>query len=383
MTGRNFDAAVVGAGCFGVWSAWSLRRAGLSVALVDAYGPGNARSSSGGESRIIRMGYGADELYTRLSLRSLTIWKELSARTDPPLFHRTGVLWMGQARDPYMTASEAALNRAGVPNETLDRVELARRYPQIDPGPIEWGILEPGSGILLARRAVQVVAQDGASSGVARVDAAVAPPVGRGRLASAELSSGERISAGSFVFACGPWLGKVFPDLLRERIFPSRQEVFYFGASPGDARFRPPEMPAWLDRTAEVYGIPDLEARGFKVAVDRHGPRFDPDAGERVATAEGLEAARAYVGGRFPGLAKAPVLSAEVCQYENTSNGDFLVDRHPDFDNVWLAGGGSGHGFKHGPAIGELMARLVTSGGEIEPRFRLETKSTRQKRTVH
>jgi monomeric sarcosine oxidase len=379
---KRFDAAVVGAGTFGTWTAWHLRRAGLSVVLADGYGPGNSRASSGGESRMVRMGYGADEFYSRWSLRSLAAWKELSSRADAPLFHRTGMLWLGRAEDAYMEATLAALHRMGVPHESLERRELEKRFPQIALGPIDRGILEPESGALLARRAVQLVAAEASRAGVERVEASVAPPSGRGTVGSLALSSGERLDAGVFVFACGPWLGKLFPDLLGSRIFPTRQEIFYFGPAAGDARFRPPAMPAWLDLTDEMYGIPDLESRGFKLATDRHGARFDPDSGERTASAEGIAAAREYAGRRFPGLKNAPLLSGEVCQYENTSNGDFLVDRHPDFGNVWLVGGGSGHGFKHGPALGEYVTQRVTRGGEIEPRFRLGTKATVQKRGV-
>jgi sarcosine oxidase len=380
---RSFDAAVVGAGSFGAWTAWHLRQAGLSVALVDAYGPGNGRSSSGGESRIIRMGYGNDELYTRWALRSLESWKELSAQSEPPIFRPTGVLWLGRAEDPYMEATAAALHRAGVPNESLERGDLERRYPQIDLGPIEWGLLEPDSGALLARRGVQSIAARAESAGVARIDTAVAPPPEGRRLESAALSSGERLAAGIFVFACGSWLGKLFPDVLGERLFTTRQEVFYLGPAAGDLRFRSPSLPIWLDLTEEIYGFPDLEGRGFKLASDRHGPRFDPDSDERVATAEGFASIRSYAGRRFPGLRDAPLLSSEVCQYENTSNGDFLIDRHPSFENVWLVGGGSGHGFKHGPAIGEYVTGLVTGGGEIQKRVRLETKATVQSRAVH
>ncbi len=216
-----------------------------------------------------------------------------------------------------------------------------------------------------------------------RIDAAVAPAAGGGRLDSVRLSSGEDLSAGVFVFACGPWLPKLFPALLGERLFVTRQEIFYFGPTSGDRRFAPPAMPAWLDLTEEMYGIPDLEARGFKLAPDVHGPRFDPDTGSRSVTAEGTAAARAYVGRRFPGLSDAPLLSTEVCQYENTSDGDFLIDRHPDRENVWLAGGGSGHGFKHGPAVGDYLAERITRGGEIERRFRVESKAMVPKRRVH
>lgn len=380
---KPFDAAVVGAGSFGAWTAWRLRRAGMSVALVDAYGAGNTRASSGGESRVIRMGYGADEIYTRWALGSLADWKELSARIEPPLFRRTGVLWMGRRGDAYMEASRESMARAGVPHEILTRAELEKRFPQIAPGPIDWAMLEPESGALQARRGVQIVAREAERAGAVRIDAAVAAPEGRGRLEIVRLSTGERLAARRFVFACGPWLGKLFPELLGERIFPTRQEVFYLGAAPGDSRFRPPAMPVWLDLTEEMYGIPDLESRGFKLASDTHGPRFDPDTGERQPSAEGLARAREYSARRFPGLANAPILGAEVCQYENTSNGDFIIDRHPEMDNVLIVGGGSGHGFKHGPAVGDYAAGLLTRSDRRESRFALAAKATTQKRSVY
>jgi glycine/D-amino acid oxidase-like deaminating enzyme len=380
---RSLDAAVVGAGTFGAWTAWHLRKAGLSVALVDAYGAGNSRASSGGESRVIRMGYGPDEIYTRWAMRSLGYWRELSAIAMPPVFHETGVLWMGRAGDRYMESTLETLRRCGARHERLERAEIVRRFPQIEPGPIEWGILEPESGALSARRGVAVVAAEAAGQGVERIDAGVTAPSGRGRLEAIALSSGERLAAGVFVFACGPWMGKIFPDLLGDRIFTSRQEVFYFGAAPGDPRFRPPAMPAWLDLTEEWYGIPDLESRGFKLALDVHGPRFDPDTGDRTPTAEGIEAAQRFLSRRFPALDGAPFLAAEVCQYENTSNGDFLIDRHPELENVWLVGGGSGHGFKHGPAVGEYVSERIRGGGAVELRFRLGTKATVQRRMIH
>jgi glycine/D-amino acid oxidase-like deaminating enzyme len=191
------------------------------------------------------------------------------------------------------------------------------------------------------------------------------------------------VRARSFVFALGPWMGKVFPDLLGDRIFPTRQEVFYFGAPAGDTRFAPPAFPAWIDFVDEVYGIPDIESRGFKVAPDAHGPRFDPDTGERRVTAEGLATARAFLAKRFPRLRDAPLVASEVCQYENSSNGDFLIDRHPSWENVWLVGGGSGHGFKHGPAVGEYAAARVLGTGGVEPRLSLATKGRVQVRAVH
>ena len=379
---RTFDAAVIGAGVFGAWTALQLRRSGRSVALVDAYGPGNSRASSGGETRVIRMGYGSDEWYTRWSGRSLALWKELEAASGERLFHPAGVLWMARDEDPLTVSTLATLARLGIRHEKLTRAELERRWRQIDFGPIGWGIYEPDSGALMARRAVRAAVLEAEKAGVVVSTGAVLPPAGAGRLSSVELEGGARLSAEVFVFACGPWLPKVFPELLGERIFPTRQEVFYFGPPAGDARFASGAMPIWVDFAEQIYGLPDIESRGFKVAPDRHGPPFDPDTGERRVTAEGVAAAQEFVGRRFPAMKGAPLVWSEVCQYENTSNGDFLIDRHPDRQNVWLVGGGSGHGFKHGPAVGEYVAARIADGKAVDPRMGLATKQKIQKRTV-
>jgi len=269
----------------------------------------------------------------------------------------------------------------------LVEAQLVRRYPQIEFGPVTWGVFEPASGVLMARRAVQRVVHEAIHVGVHYLPEAVLKPVGpsgNARLASIETVGGEHIFADSFVFACGPWLPKLFPELLRDLIHPTRQEVFFFFGTPaGLGSFAPPQMPVWLDFQEQIYTIPDLEGRGFKVAIDRHGPVCDPDQMERVVTSEVLEEVREYLSRRVPALKDAPVLETRVCQYENTSNGDFLIDRHPSFENVWLVGGGSGHGFKHGPALGEYVAAQVAGdGGPIEPRFTLASKEKVHERAV-
>ncbi len=371
---QTYDVAVIGAGVFGSWTAYWLGKEGKSVALVDAYGPANARASSGGESRVIRMAYGSGEVYTRFSARSLALWKMLFEETGKPLFHNAGVLWMGPPDDPEIGASRAVFQQKGISFEELTAEEIGYRYPQIHlDGPVA-GVFEPSSGALLARRAVHAVVS---AARATLLTQRIEPVAGHGRL---ELG----IRAATYVFACGPWLPKVIPDLLGNRIFPSRQEVLFFGVPAGDLRFSQPALPVWLDRTDQriPYGFPDLEYRGFKIAFDRHGPAFDPDTSDRRIGAELVEQTRAYVARRFPGLAGAPLVESRVCQYENTSNGDFLIDRHPDFDNVWIAGGGSGHGFKHGPAVGEYVANRMAGRVAAEPRFSLESKQTQQRRQV-
>jgi len=383
---KSVDAAVIGAGCFGAWTAYHLQRAGKKVFLVDAYGPANSRASSGGESRVIRMGYGHDEIYTRWAMRALTLWQEFFRHTDEQLFYRTGVLWMAHDEDAYVTATLATLQSSGVEVERLSRQELLRRYPQIDFGPVTWAVFEPESGVLMARRAVQRVVQEAIRGGLHYLHETIRTPVGpngNARLDSIETSGGEHIFADSFVFACGPWLPKLFPELLRDLIHPTRQEVFFFGTPAGHHGFAPPLMPVWLDFQEQIYTIPDLEGRGFKVAIDRHGPVCDPDQMERVVTSDGLREVREYLARRVPAMKDAPVLETRVCQYENTSNGDFLIDRHPSFQNVWLVGGGSGHGFKHGPVLGEYVAAQVAGdGGPIEPRFTLAAKEKVHKRAI-
>jgi glycine/D-amino acid oxidase-like deaminating enzyme len=333
---------------------------------------------------VIRMGYGDKEVYTRWSMHSLDLWKSVFEKIgQPQLFQKAGVLWMARGEDPLTTTTLATLKKVGAVHERVDRAELERRWPQIDFGPVTWAIHEPDSGFLLAFRAVEALVEAARAAGVDYLQEAAVPPEGKGRLSSVATRSGKTISAGTFVFACGPWLPKVFPDLLGERIFPTRQEVFYFGPASGDARFRPPAMPVWVDFSEEIYGLPDHEGRGFKASLDRHGAPIDPDKAVRVITPETLAEVRNFVARRFPGLKDAPVVGSEVCQYENTSNGDFLIDRHPERDNVWLVGGGSGHGFKHGPAMGEYVTARLLEGGAVEPRFSLATKEKLQKRAVY
>jgi sarcosine oxidase len=383
MTKRTFDFAVVGAGCFGAWSARALLDAGHSVVLIDAFGAAHSRASSGGESRVIRMGYGADELYTRWSMRSLEAWKAFDNGCDQTIFHETGMLWLTGSEDHYAAETQKTLTRVGVMHETWSTQELNTRFPQIALDGIAWALWEPGSGALMARRSIQLLVDESSERGLDFRIGDVAPLLSQ-RFDNLRLRDGSEISAGACVFACGPWLPKLFPELLASRIFPTRQEIFFFVPPPGDRSFAPPAMPAWFHHPALVYGIPDLENRGFKVSVDKHGPAFDPDSGSRLPSDEGLATARTYIAKRFPKLKNAVLTESRVCQYENTSNGDFIIDCHPELENVFIVGGGSGHGFKHGPAVGTYVLDMLTASNFApEPRFALSNKSDTQARVVY
>lgn len=371
---------VVGAGVFGLWTAASLRDEGAEVTVVDAYGPANSRSSSGDESRILRYGYGNDALYSRMARRSMEAWAALEFRTRP-LWYRCGVLWLSSGDDPYVNATGATLQAEGLPIRELDQRELREGFPHIAAPDVPYAVLETASGAVLARQALVALARENEARGIPAVLQRAIPPDTDGPISRLRLADGNALEADVFVFACGPWLPALFPELLRDRIRPTRQVVVYFGA-PDAELFGPRHTPAWIDFASGIYGIPDLEGRGVKVGVDAHGPLFDPDRGERVADQGSIDMARAWLERRFPAMVGAPVLETRVCQYENTSTGDFLIDRHPAQENVWIVGGGSGHGFKHGPAVGAYVAGLITGAAAVEPRFALAAKGTEPARRV-
>ncbi len=364
---------VVGAGAFGGWTALYLLRRGARVTLLDAWGPGNSRASSGGETRVIRATYGTDRVYVRMVARSLELWRENEKRWGRRLYHRTGALWMVGKDDAYEKASLPVLRESGIAFEELTAAAAAKMYPQIQFDGIEWAIHEKDAGYLTARLACAAVLEGFLAEGGAYRQVSARPSgIAAGRLSGIALSDGTRLEADAYVFACGPWLGDLFPETLGSLIQPTRQEVFFFGTPAGDPRFSEEALPVWIDHGERIfYGIPGNQWRGFKLADDTRGPAFDPTSGERVASAEGIRAAREYLGYRFPALKGSPLLEARVCQYENSQDQRFIVDRLPGAANAWILGGGSGHGFKHGPALGELAAGNVLGEKLPEPFFSL------------
>ena len=366
--------AVVGAGAFGGWTALHLRRLGADVTLLDAWGPGNSRSSSGGETRIIRSLYGADRIYTQWVARSLDLWRQEQVRWKTTLYRRTGLLWLFATDDAYARESIPIARELGFRVDPLSRVEAEKRFPQINFDGLRSLYFEPEAGYLKARTACRTVCEQFVQEGGRYVQMAVKPgAIESGGMRRLELEDGSQLEADRFVFACGPWLGRLFPEVVGSSIRPTRQEVYYFGPPAGEGGFEPEKFPAWVDFDERLfYGFPNVESRGVKVADDTRGEELDPTSGDRSPDAAAVERARRFVSRRFPALDGAPLLEARVCQYENSPDGHFIIDRHPGAVNVWLVGGGSGHGFKLGPALGEHVAQCVTEKAEPEPLFAIE-----------
>ncbi len=365
--------AVVGAGAFGGWTALHLLRGGARVTLLDAWGPGNSRASSGGETRVMRGAYGPSQPYTKMAARAMELWREHEARWKEKFFYSIGVLWMVEGDGEFERGSLPMLKEAGIPFEQLSITELARRWRQINFDKVEWGIWEPHSGFLLARASAQAVADHFiAEGGEYRQTAISEQGLEAGDWKGLSLSDRTTLIADRYVFACGPWLGKLFPRTVGPHFISTKQDVFFFGTPAADHSYDEGTLPVWADHSDHfMYGIPGNQNRGFKLADDTRGREFDPTSGQRLVDDDRLIEARRYLAYRFPGMKDAPLLETRVCQYENTADHNFIIDRHPTNTNIWILGGGSGHGFKHGPALGEMVARLVLKDESAEAAYRL------------
>lgn len=367
------EVAVVGAGAFGAWTALHLAEAGAKVTLLDAYGPGNPRATSGDETRQIRAGYGSREMYSVWALRAMELWRKRQQEFGRSLFHPIGRLQMAAAATKEMEAQGKVLSKLGVPFETLTPEEIHKRWPQVRPEGVGIGVYEPDAAILLARESIQTVAEAFRKRGGTITIARAEPGAGgTGKLENLRLQDGGVLRADQFVFACGPWLRKLFPALLGNRIATPRRDVIYFGTPAGDTRFTYPRLPNFSEST--YYGFPSLYSKGLKICPTNPDSNFDPDTDERIAAPHQVKRARDFLALRFPEMRDQPVVATHVCQLENTADEHFIIDKHPQWGNVWIAGGGSGHGFKHGPVLGDYIARRVLGGSpdaQMEAFFRL------------
>ena len=372
------DVAVIGAGAFGGWTALYLREMGHRVTLIDAYGAGNARAASGGETRQIRAQYGEREIYTRWVMQAFDRWEARQREWGGlPLFYRTGQLTLAPQWSEYLRASKSVLDSHGIDNEVVPHDELPRRFPQFNHADFEFGFYVPSTGVLMARRACFAVASAFERGGGTLITARA--ELGRrtgGKLLELDLSTHESVSADTFVFACGPWLPKVFPSVMKNKLDTPRRITFWYGVPADDDRFLYPNCPTW--GMPRVYGFPSIEGRGWKVAPSFDHVPFDPDTGERIVTAEEVDETREFVTRAFPALAGQPVLESRVCQYESSVDSHFIVDRHPELENVWIVGGGSGHGYKHGIMMGEYAAHRVVGDDrspELADTFKLKQET--------
>jgi glycine/D-amino acid oxidase-like deaminating enzyme len=350
------SVVIVGAGVFGAALADKLARDGWEVTLVEQHEPGDPRASSGGESRLLRYSHGAEAWYARSARRAAVLWREL----DPSLLVPCGLAWFARCDDGWEAESERVLRAEGIPVERVDATEL---FPSIATDDLAFTLLEPEAGVLRAQRGVRALAARAVEAGAQLVRARAEP---EGELVRA---GDEVLEADHVVWACGSWLGSLFEGVAPVR--PTLQEVVFFEAGP---EWATPPVPGWIDYDGAFYGHGNLDDLGMKISPDTEGPAMDPDAPRPTASQRAREAG-AYVERRFPGLAPARLRGASFCPYELTPDTQFIAARHPEHPRVWLYGGGSGHGFKHAPALAERMAVWLTGDEPPEERFGLRARA--------
>jgi glycine/D-amino acid oxidase-like deaminating enzyme len=290
------------------------------------------------------------------------------------------MLWFAHREDGFEAHAIATLTSLAIPIDRVTPSDLADRWPVVGTADLAFAAFEPEAGVLRARRGLGEVVRAFTADGGRFELAEVRPGATEGRrLIDVVAGDGTRHAAATFVFAAGPWLPQLFPALLRELIVVTRQDVVFLGPPAGDGRYAAEWLPCWVDYDRGYYGIPSVDGLGVKIAPDADGPRFDPDTDDRLIDEATVRLARDYARRRFPALAASPVVETRVCQYETTPDTEFILDRHPDFDNVWIAGGGSGHAFKHGPVIGSYLVSRIAGApaGREEERFSLTRERQR------
>lgn len=358
-------AIVVGAGIAGASTALALRRAGLDVRLVEQSQPGHAGAASGGEHRILRCSHGADELYTRWARQARLDWLELAEQTGRELFVPNGVVMLARAgHTAWEDASAEAMAAQGIPHFRCDVRELGVRLPQVNLKGIAYGLWEPEAGFVYAKRAtVATVAQFIREGGRLERGRVTTDARERPRL-------GDRpLQADVIVIAAGAWTGSLFPRHLRRLVEVVRQNVIMVAPPRGDSGYDAAQFPCWIDHGNGAYGIPAAGGYGFKAVLVWRQLAIDLDHEDRLVDATSIARTRRYLSTRFPGLDGAPITQCSVGQIANTPDTHFLIDRHPDHDDIVLVAGDSGHLFKHGPVLGRFVAEVATRKRDTDERF--------------
>lgn len=351
---------VVGAGVFGLATARELGRRGWSVRVVDINHPGT-QGPSAAETRILRHSHGDDACYPALARHARILWKELERESGRQLVLPTGVLVLGPPPPDggaWERASTHHLRRLGIPVQTVPPGAVERRFPGFDGSGSGIVLFEPDGAVLRAREALLALADSARDRGVVLLRGTARPRDGMA------VVNGERLAADVTVWAVGNALPTLFPGLTSVR--PVRQDSWY--VRPG-RRWASADQPAWLDRAHGYYGVPAVGELGVKVVPDTQTPR---GSSAELPPGELPESVRRYLRARLPDLADAPAAGCEPCQYALTDDEHFILDRYPAHPRVWIVGGDSGHGFKHGPAWGTYVADVIE--GRTAPALRFALK---------
>jgi sarcosine oxidase len=431
-TSASADIVVIGAGGWGAFTALNLIQKGHKVTLVDAYGPGNARSTSGDETRGVRSSYGdrpgeQGETWTLWAREAMGMWKafdeEWGKHFRLNLFHVTGDLIMRTEWDNFQLRTKIWWDKHNIPYEVLNPADVRKAFPVLSMDDITAVLYEPDAGIVRARRSAQAAASAFETLGGKIVIGRATPgKMSGGKLDEINLDTGQTLRADTFVWCVGPWMGKTFPDILAKKTRVPIGYVVYFATPVNDQRFTYPNLPSYNFPGVTGWAALPVDNRGFRVRGAERAPgqqaapgtpgaapgagtvpagsgraagagaaggaaggggggggrggqqavvplaQQDPDTSDRWADQTRIEGSRRFIAHRFPALKDAPVSQTHSCHYESTSSGDFIVDIHPAMSNCWIVAGGNSEGFKMCPKIGAYASSRIL-GVEGDPKL--------------
>jgi len=357
---ESSHVVVVGAGIFGVASALALRARGHDVTIVEPGPVPHSLAESTDISKIVRADYGADETYTELMERALEGFRRYDHRLSRPLFHETGVLFVSRqpmAPGSFEHESFSLLTRRGHIIERLDEAAIRRRFPAWQGHYVD-GYFNPTGGWVESGKFVAAMAEEATKLGVSWIlgEKVVRIDSKNARVTGVVLASGQTVSADHVVISAGAWTTDILPEL-KGALRSVGQPVFHL--RPADpSLFRAEVFPVFgadISRTG-YYGFP-INAYGVvKIANHGIGRPMHPDSDSRQVTVDEERSLRAFIAETFPSLSDAPIVYTRICVYGDSQDEHFWISRHPDIEGLVIAAGGSGHGFKFGPVIGDLVA---------------------------
>ena len=363
----GYDVAIVGAGIMGASAACEAARMGARVALIDHSMP-NPRASSIDHSKVFRFSY-PDSLYARMAVEALSLWRAVEEESRERLLTQTGILLIGESRELYEIKTFETLRSLSLPVEMLESREAGLRFPQFNAERFPYAVHDGSGAILHAERAVRASLALARSLGVQMIEGERVVAIkrktsflkqGQGAKAVALImESGREIENERLLIASGAWTRSLIRSF-EKLLTPTRQEVIYFQA-PRDA-FEAGRFPVFTALETGFYGFPIHHAGAMKIANHNKGEAADPLSYDERVGDESIAECRAFFSEFIPALKDAAVRETRVCIYNNTPDDDFIIDRHPEFENAVIATGFSGHGFKFGPLIGRIAAELLISG---------------------
>ena len=361
---------VVGGGIAGVMTALHLQRRGASVTLIDRWEPGHARAASTDYNRVIRAISGRDAFYTRWAREARARWLELMAETGQKLMYECGALILAtEGHCDWEDATSDTFDRVGVPYYRFTPEEVRARFPQFKVDEIKYALFEPEAGLLMAHRCV-LTALDlfRQAGGVVKRGTVTTDHDERPML------DGRVLEADVIVMATGAWMAEMFPRTIKPISAIMGINVLYTSTPDGSDAFDMENMPCWIDHGQGSFGIPSSEGSGVKAAVVIPHTPIDINNDERLIEKASLSKTRSYIRHRLPGLVGQRVVDSKFNQVILTPDTHFIVDWHPEHENLLFAGGCSGHLFKHGPVFGDFVAGVAMKDYGTADRFTLANR---------